>query len=58
MFCVDVPRLSLASNLEQAKLDIKAREAFANDLKDMLQEFIDMGILMMKIMKMRRMNKC
>ena len=43
MFCIDVPRLSLASNFEQAKIDIKDSEAFANDLKDMLQEFIDMG---------------
>ena len=41
MFCIDVPRLSLASNLEQAKIDIKDREAFANDIKKMLMSFID-----------------
>ena len=43
MFFVDVPRQSLATGLEHPKIDIKDREAFANDLKDMLQEFIDIG---------------
>ena len=45
MFQVDNPRFSLASNLEQVQIDIpdELREAFASDIKDMLQEFIDMG---------------
>ena len=43
MFFVDVPRQSLATGLDYSKIDIEDREAFANDLKDMLQEFIDMG---------------
>ena len=41
MFCIDVPRQSLASNLEQAKIDIKDREAFANDMKEMLMSLMD-----------------
>ena len=41
MFCIDVPRQSLATNLEQAKINIKNREAFANDIKEMLMSFID-----------------
>lgn len=45
MFQVDNPRFSLASNLEQVQIDIPdaLREAFASDIKNMLQEFIDMG---------------
>ena len=45
MFQVDNPRFSLASNLEQVQIDIpdELRVAFASDIKDMLQEFIDMG---------------
>ena len=45
MFQVDNPRFSLASNLEQVQIEIpdELREAFANDIKNMLQEFIDMG---------------
>ena len=41
IFCIDLPGLSLASNLEQAKIDIKDREAFANDMKEMLMSLMD-----------------
>lgn len=42
---VDTPRANLVSNLEDNELKIsdEARVAFANDIRDMLQEFIDMG---------------
>ena len=35
--------IKATSNRKHPKIDVKDREAFANDLKDMLQEFIDMG---------------
>ena len=40
-FCVDVPRPNLATGLDYPKIDIKDREAFANDIKEMLMSFID-----------------
>lgn len=43
MFYIDNPRQNLATQVELPQIDIKDREAFANDIKDMLQEFIDMG---------------
>ena len=43
MFYIDNPRQNLATQLELPQIDIKDREAFANDLKDMLQELINMG---------------
>lgn len=43
MFYIDNPRQNLATQVELPQIDIKDREAFANDLKDMLQELIDMG---------------
>ena len=43
MFYIDNPRQNLAAQVELPQIDIKDREAFANDLKDMLQELINMG---------------
>ena len=43
MFYIDNPRQSFAPQVEHPQIDIKDSEAFAKDLKDMLQEFIDMG---------------
>lgn len=44
MFHIDVPRPNFAPDTEpEVEIPDELREAFARDIKDMLQEFIDMG---------------
>jgi tRNA uridine 5-carbamoylmethylation protein Kti12 len=44
MFHIDIPRPNFAPDTkEEVEIPDELREAFANDIKEMLQEFIDMG---------------